>query len=35
MSKLAQYMDKKQWNRVQQWFSGHDVLEIVDELYRT
>jgi magnesium transporter len=34
MSDLSQYMDKMQWNNVQEWFSNHDVLEIVDELYR-
>jgi magnesium transporter len=34
MSDLSQYMDKMEWANVQEWFSNHDVLEIVDELYR-
>jgi magnesium transporter len=34
MSSLAPYLDKKDWYSLQQWFAEHDILEIVDELYR-
>lgn len=34
MSNLEQYIDKKQWNKIQQWYLDHDIFEIVDELYR-
>jgi magnesium transporter len=34
MSDLPQYMENKEYIKMQEWFSHHDVLEIVDELYR-
>jgi magnesium transporter len=34
MSDLTQYIENKEYIKMQEWFSHHDVLEIVDELYR-
>jgi magnesium transporter len=34
MSDLAQYIENKEYIKIQEWFLNHDVLEIVDELYR-
>lgn len=34
MSGLQEYLNGNQWGDAHQWFVDHDVLEIVDELYR-
>jgi len=34
MSDLIAYINNQQWQELQQWYAEHDVLEIVDELYR-
>jgi magnesium transporter len=34
MSDLTQYIENKEYIKIQEWFLHHDVLEIVDELYR-
>ncbi len=34
MSNLIAYINNQQWQELQQWCAEHDVLEIVDELYR-
>lgn len=34
MSILNQYLDEKDWHKLQAWFAENDTLEIVNELYR-
>ncbi len=34
MSELGEYMENEEWNKAREWYSQHDVFEIVDELYR-